>query len=113
MKETFSALAFIFSATFIGGCTHKHLFSEEQVQKDYPEGIIAELDSVTVSPGDRVDLVRETCRRRMPARGSAMKCTTEKLGGALVITLIDDKHAVIKTDDGVVYEKRLKIRKSP
>lgn len=112
MKKIFSALVSIFSFALVSGCAHKHLFSEEQVRKDNPGGVIADLGSVSVAPGDRVDLVRETCRRELPVRGSSLKCTTKKIGGAVVINLVDENHAVIKTDEGTTYEKGLKIKKT-
>lgn len=112
MKLNFFTLIFSVSCVLLNGCAHKHTFSEDQLTKDFPEGVIAELGSATVSPGDRVDLIRETCRREAPVRGSSVNCTTKKVGGALVVNLIDVEHAVIKTDEGVTYEKGIKIRKS-
>lgn len=112
MKLNFLALIFSVSSVLLSGCAHKHTFSEDQVKKDFPEGAVAELGSAIVSPGDRVDLIRETCRREAPIRGSSLKCTTKKVGGALVVSLIDAGHAVIKIDEGITYEKGIKIKKS-
>lgn len=112
MKLNFFTLIFTFACVLLNGCAHKHTFSEDQIKKEFPEGVVAELGSATVSPGDRVDLIRETCRREAPIRGSSLKCTTKKIGGALVVNLIDAEHAVIKTDEGINYEKGIKIRKS-
>lgn len=112
MRMNFLIFFISVAGLLANGCAHKHAFSDEQVKQEFPQGVVAELGSASVSVGDRVDLIRETCRREMPVRGSSVKCTTKKIGGALVLNLVDPQHAVIKTDEGITYEKGLKVRKS-
>lgn len=111
MKEISVVVIFGLAIIFATGCAHKHAFSEQEVRQDFPDGIIVELESANVSAGDRVDLVRESCRSEMPVRGT-LKCKVKRIGEAVVVSLVDTQHAVIQTLDGTVYEKGLKIRKS-
>lgn len=64
-----------------------------------------------IKPGDRVDLLKETCREVARKDMTTTRCSKTSIGQASVLELKSPEEAIIKADNGVSLEQGLFVEK--
>lgn len=114
LKKISPTLTLLIAAMAFSSCAHHH--NDEDKAEYSQEAHIVAISSPEISEGDKLDVLREVCRkRRQISRGDEREvtsCEHEKVGTARVLKVIDAKNSSIVLDNEFVFEKGLKYEKT-
>ena len=115
MKSKFLTIfAAIGISTFGLGCAHYHKIEGREEKSEIPEGVRVNIGSSEVKAGDSVDVFKRKCvKNKMHHKGaSAEKCTTTKIGEAVVTKILTSDVAIVSPQSGLTMEPDMYVEKS-
>ncbi len=106
---------FLFSMLSLGslvGCAHTHPVQGVEKKSEIPDGIRVSIGSKEVKEGETLDVLKTKCRKVLKTRGgSDQRCTTSKVGEAVVLKVLDHDSAIVEPMNELKMDTDMKVEK--
>ncbi len=113
MKKIFACIFGILTGFGLLGCaSHDHIINGRQPASYIPAGFRVAIGSKEVNIGDTVNVFKSVCRTGTSVRaGTVERCLDEKVGEAVVLSVIDHDTAIVESKNGLVMDQSMKVEK--